>query len=230
MLEVSGLGAGYGRVQVLWDVGLTVAEREIVAIVGPNGAGKSTLLRVLSGMIAPRGGSARFDDREFLGRSIEDIARLGIAHVPEGRRLFPGLTVRQNLLLGGWHHRDTAVDRVVELFPPLRDRLSQPAGTLSGGEQQMCAIARGLMSRPRLMMIDELSLGLAPIVVDEIVARLPAICAEGVAILMVEQDVHTALSLAARAYVLETGRIALSGAAPDLLADRRVQRTYLGIA
>ncbi|MFG1998053.1 ABC transporter ATP-binding protein [Spirillospora sp. NPDC048911] len=232
MLEVRGLTAGYGRVLVVWDVDLNVGEREIVALIGPNGAGKTTLLRALSGVIPLASGSAVLADRPLGGRSIEAIAGLGIAHVPEGRRLFPGLTVRQNLLLGGWRHRKggaTEIGRVLELFPQLASRLNQVAGSMSGGEQQMCAIARGLMSRPRLMMIDELSLGLAPIVVDEIVARLPAIAADGTAVLLVEQDVDTALSLASRAYVLETGRIALDGPAADLLADSRVQESYLGI-
>ncbi|GAA2622321.1 ABC transporter ATP-binding protein [Actinomadura fulvescens] len=229
MLEVRGLTAGYGRVRVVWDVDLTVGEREIVALIGPNGAGKTTLLRALSGVLPAASGTAMLADRPLTGRSIEDIAGLGVAHVPEGRRLFPGLTVRQNLLLGAWRHRTAEIDRVLELFPQLAPRLNQLAGSLSGGEQQMCAIARGLMSRPRLMMIDELSLGLAPIIVDEIVMRLPSIAAGGTAVLLVEQDVDTALSLASRAYVLETGRIVLQGPAADLLADSRVQESYLGI-
>jgi branched-chain amino acid transport system ATP-binding protein len=229
MLEVRGLTAGYGNVLVLWDADLDVAEHEIVAIVGPNGAGKSTLLRALSGMIPIRGGSAALDGHSLAGLPIEDVVGLGVAHVPEGRRLFPGLTVRQNLLIGGWRGKKSDIDRVVELFPLLGRRLTQLAGSLSGGEQQMCAIARGLMNEPRLMMIDELSLGLAPVVVDEIVARLPLIAADGTAVLLVEQDVDTALSLASRAYVLEVGRVVLSGSAADLRADPRVQESYLGI-
>jgi branched-chain amino acid transport system ATP-binding protein len=229
MLEVSGLTAGYGNVLVLWDVDLAVAEREIVALVGPNGAGKSTLLRAVSSLIPVHDGSVALDGRSLSGLPIEDVVGLGVAHVPEGRRLFPGLTIRQNLLIGGWRGRNRDIDRVLELFPQLGRRLSQVAGSLSGGEQQMCAIARGLMSRPRLMMIDELSLGLAPVVVDEIVDRLPLIAADGTAVLLVEQDVDTALSLASRAYVLEAGRIVLSGSAADLRADRRVQESYLGI-
>lgn len=230
MLEVAGLAAGYGRVQVLWDVDLTVGEREVVALVGPNGAGKSTLLRALSGMIPLRAGSVRFRGRDLTGRSIEQIAERGVAHVPEGRRLFPGLTVRDNLRLGGWRNRNTDLEQIVELFPKLGDRLGQIAGSMSGGEQQMCAIARGLMGRPDLIMIDELSLGLAPMVVDEILDRLPDITAAGTSVLLVEQDVDAALSVAARGYVLETGRIAFSGAAGELLADKRVQESYLGIA
>ncbi|HEX6467747.1 MAG TPA: ABC transporter ATP-binding protein [Streptosporangiaceae bacterium] len=229
MLEVRGLTAGYGNVLVLWDVDLSVAEREIVALVGPNGAGKSTLLRALSSMIPIRGGSATMDGHALAELSIEDVAGLGVAHVPEGRRLFPGLTVRQNLLIGGWRTGDRDIDRVLELFPRLAGRLGQLAGSLSGGEQQMCAIARGLMSRPRLMMIDELSLGLAPVVVDEIVDRLPRVAADGPAVLLVEQDVEAALSLAARAYVLEAGRIVLTGPAAELRADPRVQHSYLGL-
>ena len=163
MLEVDGLSAGYGRVQVLWDVDLQVRANEIVALVGPNGAGKTSLLRAISGMIAIRQGTASFRGTELAGRSIEQIVDLGIAHVPEGRRLFPGLTVRDNLRLGGWRNHNSDLDRVIELFPQLGDRLDQITGSMSGGEQQMCAIARGLMGAPALMMIDELSLGLAPV-------------------------------------------------------------------
>ena len=230
MLEVRNLSAGYGRVQVLWDVDLEVREREVVALVGPNGAGKTTLLRALSGMVDVREGSAEFRGRSLRGLSMEQIVDLGIAHVPEGRRLFPGLTVRANLKLGGWRTKNTDLERVVELFPRLGERMEQVTGSMSGGEQQMCAIARGLMSQPELMMIDELSLGLAPVVVDEIIERLPDIAASGTSILLVEQDVDAALSVAERAYVLETGRVALAGKAGELLADERVRESYLGIA
>jgi branched-chain amino acid transport system ATP-binding protein len=230
MLEVRNLSAGYGRVQVLWDVDLEVREREVVALVGPNGAGKTTLLRALSGMAEVREGSVEFRGRSLRGLSIEQIVDLGIAHVPEGRRLFPGLTVRANLKLGGWRTKNTDLERVVELFPRLGERMEQVTGSMSGGEQQMCAIARGLMSQPELMMIDELSLGLAPVVVDEIIERLPDIAASGTSILLVEQDVDAALSVAERAYVLETGRVALAGKAGELLADERVRESYLGIA
>jgi branched-chain amino acid transport system ATP-binding protein len=230
MLEVKNLSAGYGRVQVLWNVDLRVGEREIVALVGPNGAGKTTLLRALSGVAQIREGTLEFRGRPLRNLSIEQIVDLGIAHVPEGRRLFAGLTVRANLHLGGWRTKNTDLERVIELFPPLGQRLEQVAGSMSGGEQQMCAIARGLMSQPELMMIDELSLGLAPLIVDEILERLPDIAASGTAILLVEQDVDAALSVAERAYVLETGRVALAGKAGELLADKRVQESYLGIA
>jgi branched-chain amino acid transport system ATP-binding protein len=229
MLEVAGLSAGYGRVQVLWDVDLSVGQQQVVALVGPNGAGKSTLLRALSGMIPISAGHATFRGQELGGRSMEQIVDLGIAHVPEGRRLFPGLSVRDNLRLGGWRINNRDIGRVVELFPVLGERLSQIAGSMSGGEQQMVAIARGLMGRPDLIMIDELSLGLAPLIVDEIIERLPEIAAAGTAVLLVDQDVDAALSVAERAYVLETGHVAMSGKASELLADQRVRESYLGI-
>lgn len=229
MLEVKRLAAGYGRVQVLWDIDLNVQENEIVALVGPNGAGKTTLLRAISGMVQVRSGSVEFQGAKIGGESIENIFAHGIAHVPEGRRLFPGLSVRDNLRLGGWRTGKTDVDRVVELFPRLGERLNQIAGSMSGGEQQMCAIARGLMSEPKLIMIDELSLGLAPVVVDEIIDRLPSIAASGTSVLLVDQDVDAALTIAGRAYVLEAGHLVLSGAAADLLADPRVQESYLGV-
>jgi branched-chain amino acid transport system ATP-binding protein len=229
MFEAKQLSAGYGRVQVLWDVDLRIGDNEIVALVGPNGAGKTTLLRALTGMVEIRSGTVDFRGETVRGRSIEQIVSLGISHVPEGRRLFPGLSVRDNLRLGGWRKRNTDIDRVVELFPRLGERLNQLAGSMSGGEQQMCAIARGLMSEPHIMMIDELSLGLAPVVVDEIIVRLPDIASCGTSILLVEQDVDAALTVAERAYVLETGRIVLSGDAAELLANPRVQESYLGI-
>jgi branched-chain amino acid transport system ATP-binding protein len=230
LLEVRGLNAGYGRVQVLWDIDLTVDAGQIIALVGANGAGKTTLLRAISGMIRARSGSVTLQGRELTRLGMEAVVELGIAHVPEGRRLFSGLTVRENILLGGWQRRHTRMDRVLELFPGLQERLGQVAATLSGGEQQMCAIARGLMSQPRLLMIDELSLGLAPKVVDEIVARLPEIAAAGTAVLLVEQDIDTALSVSEKAYVLETGRIAIAGPSTELLADPRIQEAYLGMA
>jgi branched-chain amino acid transport system ATP-binding protein len=231
MLEVAGLGAGYGAVQVLWEVDLEVREREIVALVGSNGAGKTTLLRAISGMIASMGGDVRFDGRSMLGRPPEDVVRAGIAHVPEGRRLFAGLTVRENLLMGAHAQPgDADIERAVEMFPALGGRLDQVAGSLSGGEQQMCAIARGVMARPRLLMIDELSLGLAPKLVEQILERLPGVTEAGSAILLVEQDVDLALDLAARGYVLENGRIVATGASAELLADPRLREAYLGVA
>jgi branched-chain amino acid transport system ATP-binding protein len=229
LLEVRRINAGYGRVQVLWDVDLAIENNQIVALVGANGAGKTTLLRAISGMIRPRSGGIRFRDREIAGSAIESIVDLGIAHVPEGRRLFSGLTVRENLVLGGWRRDRSDLGRVVELFPILGQRLNQIASTLSGGEQQMCAIARGLMGEPSLLLIDELSLGLAPIMVDEIVARLPEIATSGTAVLLVEQDVDTALSVSQVGYVLEAGRITKSGPSTELLADASIRSAYLGV-
>ena len=229
MLDIRAVDAGYGRVQVLSEIDLAIEANQIVALVGANGAGKTTLLRAISGMNAPRSGSIRFRDREIAGASIESIVDLGIAHVPEGRRLFSGLTVRENLLLGGWRNNKRDLSRVIELFPLLGRRLNQIASTLSGGEQQMCAIARGLMGEPALLLIDELSLGLAPITVDEIVARLPQIAVSGTAVLLVEQDVDTALAVSQFAYVLEAGRITKSGPSQELLADPSIRAAYLGL-
>jgi branched-chain amino acid transport system ATP-binding protein len=231
MLHVEQLSAGYGPVQVLWEVDLDVGEREIVALVGSNGAGKTTLLRAISGLIRPTRGDVRFEEEPLSGLRPEQIVSRGIAHVPEGRHLFQGLTVRENLMAGAYARRDGAeLDEVVELFPRLGQRMSQLAGSLSGGEQQMCAIARGLMSRPKLLMIDELSLGLAPKLVDQIIDRLEAVAEGGTALLVVEQDVDAALRIAARGYVLETGRIAASGSSAELSEDPRVREAYLGVA
>ncbi len=230
LLEVRALSAGYGSVRVLWEIDMTVEAQQIVALVGANGAGKTTLLRAISGMIAPRSGTIRFQDRNIAGASIESIVDLGIAHVPEGRRLFSGLTVRENLLLGGWRRNNRDLSRVIDFFPMLGQRLNQVASTLSGGEQQMCAIARGLTGEPALLLIDELSLGLAPIMVDEIVARLAQIAAAGTAVLMVEQDIDTALTFSQFGYVLDTGRITRSGSSTELLADPTIQQAYLGLA
>ncbi len=230
MLEISGLNAGYGRVEVLQGVDLEVGEDEIVALVGSNGAGKTTLLRAVSGVIAPAAGSVRFNGDEIGGLPPEEIVDRGVAHVPEGRRLFAGLTVRENLLVGGYSGRTEDIESAVELFPLLGQRLGQAAGSLSGGEQQMCAIARGLMSSPALIMIDELSLGLAPKLVDEIVERLRTVAEDGTAVLLVDQDVDAALRLAARGYVLETGRIVVSGPSAELLEDERVREAYLSVA
>jgi branched-chain amino acid transport system ATP-binding protein len=227
-LRLEGLCAGYGKVAVLHEVSIDVQRGEVVALIGPNGAGKSTLLRAATGMVKTSAGTVRHGERDLTGQSIEQIARAGIAHVPEGRRLFSGLSVRDNLRLGGWRVRNEAIDAVVRLFPRLGERLHQAAGSMSGGEQQMCAIARALMSRPAFLLIDELSLGLAPIVVDEILARLPEIVADGTGVLLVEQDAGAALEVAQRAYVLENGRIALSGSARELADDARVQAAYLG--
>jgi branched-chain amino acid transport system ATP-binding protein len=231
VLEVSELEAGYGAVPVLWGVDLEVGEREIVALVGSNGAGKTTLLRAISGMIAPTGGDVRMNGRSLTGLDPEVIVRTGIAHVPEGRRLFAGLTVRENLRVGAYARGGEAdIDRAVELFPRLGERINQVTGSLSGGEQQMCAIARGLMAEPQLIMIDELSLGLAPKLVEQILDRLTGLTESGTSVLLVEQDVDSALEAASRGYVLENGRIIASGDSESLLSDPRIREAYLGVA
>jgi branched-chain amino acid transport system ATP-binding protein len=228
-LALEHIDAGYGRVQVLYDVSLEVEPGSIVALIGPNGAGKSTLLRAATGMLATSRGRIVLAGRDLTGSSIESIARSGVAHVPEGRRLFAGLSVRDNLKLGGFYRRNDDLHLVLELFPKLAERLDQIAGSMSGGEQQMCAIGRAMMSRPEFLLIDELSLGLAPLVVDEILARLSDIVAAGTGVLLVEQDAGAALEVAERAYVLENGRIALSGTARELAGDERVRAAYLGV-
>ena len=227
---LNDIHAGYGRVSVLHGVTVTVEPAEIVALIGPNGAGKSTLLRAASGLVKPTRGTVSLDDRELTGASIETIARAGIAHVPEGRRLFPGLTVRDNLRLGGWRNKQRDLGPVLALFPRLGERLNQVAGSLSGGEQQMCAIGRALVGQPDFLLVDELSLGLAPNLVDEILARLADVTATGTGVLLVEQDAGAALEVVRRAYVLENGRIALTGAAAEVAADPRVREAYLGVA
>jgi branched-chain amino acid transport system ATP-binding protein len=229
VLEVRGLHAAYGRVEVLWDVDLEVGDGEVVAIVGSNGAGKTTLLGAISGLVRTTAGSIEFKGSDITHLAPERIVERGISHVPEGRRLFPGLTVKENLRVGAYRSGTADLERAVELFPRLGDRLSQVAGSLSGGEQQMCAIARGLMSDPDLIMIDELSLGLAPKLVEEIIERLAEVRERGTAVLLVEQDADLALETAVRGYVLETGRIAASGSGEELLADDRVREAYLGV-
>jgi branched-chain amino acid transport system ATP-binding protein len=232
VLTVSGVSAGYGRIPVLHDVALTVAPGEVVALLGANGAGKTTLLRVIAGELRPSAGSVDFDGRALAGRRPERVVAAGVALVPEGRRLFAGLTVRENLLLGGYSRRraDLSADleRIYTLFPRLAERAGQAAGRLSGGEQQMGAIGRALMARPRLLMIDELSLGLAPTVVDDLIDLLPRLAGEGTAVLLVEQDVEAALSVASRGYVLELGSIVQEGPAAALLDDPALTDAYLG--
>ena len=234
MLEIRRLHAGYGEVEILRDVSLTVDAGQIVTLVGSNGAGKSTLLNAVCGILTPRSGSVRLDGTEITGWSSEAIVACGITQVPEGRRLFPQMTVRENLLIGAYRRRDPApIQRdlawMYELFPVLKERARQRAGSLSGGEQQMCAIARGLMARPRLLLLDELSLGLAPIIVDVLVEVVRKVHQEGTAIFVVEQDVATAFDLASVGYVLENGRIVLSGPTVDLRANPHVKKAYLGM-
>ncbi len=234
LLQVRGLQAGYGEVRVLWGVDLDVASEGITCIVGANGAGKTTLLRTISGLVSPTAGSITLGGRDLAGASCDRILGAGIAHVPEGRRLFRGMTVRDNLLLGAYLRSasraelERDLDRLYTLFPILGTRRRQDATTMSGGEQQMCAIGRGLMARPRLLMIDELSLGLAPRAVDDLGVALQAIVRDGLSILLVEQDVLTAFDLADHAYVVETGRIAAAGDPDTLAADPRIRDAYLG--
>lgn len=234
-LSVSGLQAGYGDVQVLWDVSLEVGAGELVCIIGSNGAGKTTLMRCLSGLLKPAAGVMMVDDKPMMGAMPADFMRAGIAHVPEGRRLFSAMSVHDNLLMGAYLRTDKAgttadLERVYTMFPILAERRTQDAGTLSGGEQQMCAIGRGLMAAPSLLLIDELSLGLAPRVVEELSAILRAVNKTGVAILLVEQDVINALELADRAYVVDHGRVTKTGPAMNLAHDPAIREAYMGLA
>ena len=234
-LSVSGLQAGYGDVQVLWDVSLEVGAGELVCIIGSNGAGKTTLMRCISGLLKPAAGAMTVDGKPMTEAMPADFVRAGIAHVPEGRRLFSAMSVHDNLLMGAYLRTDKAaiaadLERVYTMFPILAERRTQDAGTLSGGEQQMCAIGRGLMAAPSLLLIDELSLGLAPRVVEELSAILRAVNKTGVAILLVEQDVINALELADRAYVVDHGRVTKSGPAMSLAHDPAIREAYMGLA
>nr|WP_226898452.1 ABC transporter ATP-binding protein [Mangrovicoccus algicola] len=218
----------------MWDISLRVEAGAITCIVGSNGAGKTTLLRTISGLIAPRAGSIRLDGAEIGGADPDAVLGAGVAHVPEGRRLFRGLSVRDNLMLGAYLRRDRAqvardLDFVMETFPILRERAGQDATTMSGGEQQMCAIGRGIMSAPRLLMIDELSLGLAPRLVETLGEALKEVNRTGLSILLVEQDVLTALDLASHGFVIETGRVTMTGASAQLAGDARIREAYMGL-
>ncbi len=233
LLEVSRLNAGYGGMPVLRDVGIVVRAAEIVAMVGSNGAGKTTMLRAISRLIDARG-EIRFGGRDLGRATADEVFSLGLVQVPEGRQLFDRMSVEENLLMGAYRRRDRAairadLARVYELFPRLAERRRQWAGSMSGGEQQMCAMGRALMARPRLVMVDEMSLGLAPVIVDRLCDTMTRIRSEGVTVLLVEQDVHAALSVADRGYVMETGRIVREGSARELADDPQVQRAYLGI-
>lgn len=234
MLEVEALSAGYGRAQALWDVSLTVGDREIVTIIGPNGAGKSTLVNVLAGMHPSWGGRIIFDGVDLTTLKPHEVCAAGIAVVPEGRQVFPDMTVSDNLQIGAYHTaarsaRKETYDRVCDIFPILGERTQQLAGSLSGGEQQMLAIGRALMAQPRLLLLDEPSLGLAPVIVDSIFEILRRIHEQGTAVLVVEQNVVEALELAARGYVLEQGQIVKEAAASSLLDDPAVRNAYLGV-
>jgi branched-chain amino acid transport system ATP-binding protein len=233
-LKVSGLQAGYGEIQVLWGADLDVRRGEIACLIGSNGAGKTTFMRCVSGMIESKAGSIRFDGAELANAGPRSVLAAGIAQVPEGRRLFSAMSVRDNLLMGAYlrTHAKAELQRDLEkiyaVFPILAERRSQAAGTLSGGQQQMCAIGRGLMSAPKLLMIDELSLGLAPAAVDTLCDALRALNTDGLTILVVEQDVTTALELASRAFVMDGGRITRSGTSDELREDAAVREAYLG--
>ncbi len=233
MLDVANLQAGYGAFQVLHGIDLHVAPGEIVAVLGSNGVGKTTLNRVLSGLVPARAGRIRFMDQDLTQFDHADIVRAGLIHVPEGRRVFPNLSVRENLLLGatvrGRRERPRTMEGVLHTFPRLRERLNQLAGSMSGGEQQMLAIGRGLMGLPRLLILDEPSLGLSPKLVEDLFALIARLHADGLSILLVEQNVVQSLAIANRAYVIEHGRVAIEGPAAALAADPRLRAAYLGM-
>lgn len=234
LLDVVGLRAGYGDVPVLRGIDLSITAGSITALIGANGAGKTTLLRTISGIIPAEAGSIHYDGQDIIGMPPQDIVRAGLVQVPEGRRLFPDMTVLENLLVGSSSpaarpKRDENLAVVLDLFPKVRERKAQLAGTLSGGEQQMVAIARALMASPRLLLLDETSLGLAPIVVDEIFVAVRRLAAQGLTILVVEQNTALALEVADHGYVLEQGHFVMQGAASSLAADPRVRQAYLGI-
>ena len=234
MLKIEKLSASYGDVQVLFDVGIEVLEGEIVSIVGANAAGKSTLLRSLSGLLKRASGSILFRGKQILGRPPYEIVLEGIIHIPQGRRVFPAMTVEDNLLLGAYSQRaegrlEGILRDMYDFFPDLVSHRNQIAGSLSGGEQQMVAIARGLMARPRLLTVDEPSLGLAPKLVEKTFRILEKIRQEKVTILLVEQNVYKALNMADRAYVIENGRIVMDGQGKELLKDEHLKKSYLGM-
>jgi branched-chain amino acid transport system ATP-binding protein len=233
LLEVRGLKAGYGLVPVLRGIDLAVAPGEVIAVLGANGAGKSTLNKILSGLLHPWEGVVRFDGNDATGADAAQMVAAGLIHVPEGRRIFPNLNVRENLELGSYRRgrRDRALnlERVFGIFPRLKERVRQLAGTLSGGEQQMLAIGRGLMGEPKLLILDEPSLGLSPLLVEEMFALIARIREEGPGILLVEQNVVQSLNVASRAYLLENGRVAMEGTADALLNDPQLKKAYLGL-
>lgn len=235
IVELKGVDAGYGEIQVLWGVDMAVSTGEITALIGSNGAGKTTLMRALSGLIPVQAGSFHSDGVDLSKASAAEILSHGIVHVPEGRRLFGAMSIEDNLLMGAYSRDATRGEinsdlaRVYDTFPKLRERRNQDAATLSGGEQQMCAIGRGLMSAPKLLMIDELSLGLSPLLVEQLVIALRQLNAEGMSILLVEQDVTTALDLCHTAYVMDMGRIVRTGGGAELLEDPIIRDAYLGV-
>jgi branched-chain amino acid transport system ATP-binding protein len=234
VLRVEALEVAYGKIQALWGISVEIPEGEIVAVVGANGAGKTTMLKTLSGLLRPMAGQIALDDRRIDLLSPAEIVGLGVVHVPEGRKLFPEMTVLDNLLVGGYpagarSRRPQRLEHVFTVFPRLAERRRQLAGTLSGGEQQMVAIGRGLMAGPRILMLDEPSLGLAPIMVQEMFGVIGEINRTGVTVLLVEQNTEHALALAHRGFVLESGRVALSGTGRELLASPQVREAYLGL-
>jgi branched-chain amino acid transport system ATP-binding protein len=235
LLKVAELSVGYGDLPVLHDIDLEVQAGEVLSVLGPNGAGKTTLLRAIAGELPPTAGTVSFDGDVITGRAPEKVVPLGLALVPEGRKLFPRLTIEENLRLGAYHRTarrrtDETFAEMLEMFPVLADRRDQLAGSLSGGEQQMCAIARGLMARPRLLMLDEPSLGLAPVIVDQVFELVRTLAAGGLTVLLVEQNVGEALALSTRGCVLENGRLVMTGTSQELLADDGLRSAYLGIA
>ena len=232
-LAIENLSAGYGETQVLWNVSMRIEPGETVALIGSNGAGKSSLLAAVSGLIHVSSGHVRFGDADLTNLAPDRIVSAGVVQVPQGRRLFNSLSVEENLLMGAFLRNDkevqSDVERILNLLPRIRERYDFLAGRLSGGEQQQVAIARALMARPKMLLIDEMSLGLAPVLVDQLLEILKAIHDSGVAIMMVEQDVQTALEFSTRAYVLETGRVTISGPSAELLDDPQVKKAYLGV-
>ncbi|NLM83149.1 MAG: ABC transporter ATP-binding protein [Clostridiales bacterium] len=234
LLEIKNLNCAYGNVQVLWDVSLSVEQAEIVALLGANGAGKTTLLNTITGFVRPMSGEICFMGERIDGRPTNAITEMGIAYLPEGGKLFPDMTIRENLEMGAypkhiWKERKELIDMVFELFPRLNERQKQLARTLSGGEQQMLALGRGLMSRPKLFLIDELSYGLAPIIVSEVFRIVQTLRERGITILLVEQNVRQTLEIADRAYVLENGRMVLCDKCCNLLENEYVKKAYLGL-
>jgi len=234
MLEVEALHAGYGRIEVLRGIDLDIAEGEIVALLGSNGVGKTTFAAVLSGLVRPWNGSICFAGRNIAGLSSQTIVDAGLIHVPEGRHIFPNLSVRENLELGSYRRgkarRSRNIERVSAVFPRLKERFEQQAGTLSGGEQQMLAIGRGMMSEPKLLVLDEPSIGLSPLLVEEMFDLIERLNRDGLTILLVEQNVLQSMEIAARAFVMENGRIRLTGRPAEMMDDPELQRAYLGLA
>ena len=233
MLKVSDIEVSYGDFQVIWGLSLEVEAGEVVSLLGPNGSGKSTIFNTISGLIKPKSGAIEFDGERIDHRPSHEIVRRGLAHILERRRVFPYLTVRQNLWLGGYHrgardHREEGLEQVYELFPRLRERKDQLAFSLSGGEQQMLALGRGLMSRPKLLMVDEPFLGLSPAVAKEMAAAIGRINAAGMTILFIEQNVQVALSMSDRGYILDSGKVVLNGTSETLLKSDEVKRIFLG--